>query len=374
MTEPETADGSDVADLEDKRVSNSENALHSESAHFLEYVRLEIEEDALAGLQLWSERFTQYRNEGRFELCQALLQGAKGFTMPLYGRATVRYAEGWLTDRMGQWQEAISAYQACLQDFHAVGIFGLDVEIGNNIGSLYQDQGLWTEARQAYEAALAAAAMEPDQKARGLTLNNLGNLWLVQGDAGKALAAYEEAIDLLRAAGDRYNAASALLGAGNAHRERSEGGEAQGLILDALLEFLALDRKREVGTAMLSLALLYQVQGKLIEALIQYEQALPILRAAGDQINVIKTLGNMAIVYERQDNPAEACRLSERALEGYRDLQDVHGEALMLVNLARLSQALEEETTTGSYAAEARVLAERFGFADLGERLNALGL
>lgn len=374
MAEPETMDEADGADLENKGMASSENTHHPENAHFLEYVRLEIENDPLAGLQLWSERFTQYRNEGRLELCQALLQGAKGFALPLYGRATVRYAEGWLTDRMGRWQEAISAYQACLQDFHAVGILALDVEIGNNIGSLYQDQGLWTEARQAYEAALAAAAMEPDQKARGLILNNLGNLWLVQGDAGKALAAYEEAIELLRAAGDRYNAASALLGAGNAHRERGEGGEAQGLILDALLEFLALDRKREVGTAMLSLALLYQVQGKLMEALIQYEQALPILRDGGGQINVIKTLGNMAVVHERRGNPAEARRLTERALEGYRDLQDVHGEALMLVNLARLSQRLREETTADSYAAEARVLAERFGFADLGERLNALGL
>ena len=109
--------------------------------YFLEYIHHQVQVDVLGGLQVWSERFTSFRNEGRYSDCQRLLRVVKKSNLPPYGLGIVRYGEAWLYDRLGYWQMAIKQYRASLDAFHVAGISNLDLEIWNNIGSIYQDQG-----------------------------------------------------------------------------------------------------------------------------------------------------------------------------------------------------------------------------------------
>ena len=168
--------------------------LNDDLTYFLEYVHLQLESRPIDGLRTWSERFTQSREEGRYDLCQRLLRAVKGYDLPAYGLGIVRYGEGWLHDRTGYWQEAIAAYEDSLKALHAAGMSKLDVELWNNIGSLYQDQGHWAKAERAYRQALAIAEQQDNQHGRAQVLNNLGNLYLAQNRNEEATGCFEEAI------------------------------------------------------------------------------------------------------------------------------------------------------------------------------------
>jgi len=114
-----------------------------ELTYFQEYVRILIQKEPIEGLRVWSQRFTQYRENGQYRLCQRLLQGIKSSDLPLYGLAVIRYSEGWLYDRIGLWQESIAAYEASMKAFQDADIPVVDIVLLANIGSMYQDQGLW---------------------------------------------------------------------------------------------------------------------------------------------------------------------------------------------------------------------------------------
>jgi len=113
-----------------------------ELTYFLEHVRLLVQKEPLEGLRVWSERFTQYREDGQYHLCQRLLTGIKSSDLPPYGLAIIRYSEGWLYDRTGHWQESIAAYEASMKAFQNAGMPVFDIVLLANIGSMYQDQGL----------------------------------------------------------------------------------------------------------------------------------------------------------------------------------------------------------------------------------------
>src|SRR6266702_2276392 len=104
-----------------------------ELTYFQEYVRILVQKEPIEGLRVWSRRFTQYREDGQYHLCQRLLKGIKSSDLPLYGLAIIRYSEGWLYDRIGLWQESIAAYEASLKAFQTAGISAVDLVLLTNI-------------------------------------------------------------------------------------------------------------------------------------------------------------------------------------------------------------------------------------------------
>src|SRR5260370_41327636 len=111
-----------------------------ELTYFQEYVRLLVQKEPIEGLRVWSQRFTQYREDGQYQLCRRLLKSIKSSDLPPYGLAIIRYSEGWLYDRIGLWQESIAAYEARMKPFQNIPIPVVQVDELTHIGSIYQDQ------------------------------------------------------------------------------------------------------------------------------------------------------------------------------------------------------------------------------------------
>jgi tetratricopeptide (TPR) repeat protein len=92
----------------------------------------------------------------------------------------------------------------------------------------------------------------------------------------------------------------------------------------------------------------------------------------GDQVNITKTLGNIALIRQEQGNLEEALEYFEQALEGYRELGDRHGEVTVLVNLARLHNKRGDTKKVKILATQARLLSENLGFTEELDRLQTI--
>jgi len=143
------------------------------------------------------------------------------------------------------------------------------------------------------------------------------------------------------------------------------------MLLDAIAGFQKEESLYGLGTSLAGLALLYQVCDRLVEARLQYQEALAIFTRIGDRSNIAKTLGNIGLLYREEGEMQYAIDYQQMALSAYREIGEAHGEATILVNLAHLFQTLEESVEADKYAAEARNLCIAKGYQDQLMRLES---
>jgi tetratricopeptide (TPR) repeat protein len=82
------------------------------------------------------------------------------------------------------------------------------------------------------------------------------------------------------------------------------------------------------------MAIVYGTTGQPGRALELYEQALPLMRAVGDQVSEAYTLNNMGEVYRITGKAGKALEMYQQALLILRELGDRAGEATILNNIA----------------------------------------
>jgi tetratricopeptide (TPR) repeat protein len=306
--------------------------LDSQIRNFLEQVRLLLVRDPIKGFELWADLYTRLAQAGEYELCDELLQMIKGMELPGYGVGIVRYGEGWMYDRRGQWREAIAAYEAALKAFDEVNLPLRSLALAQ-IGSLYQDQGDWDRAEEAYNRALAAAT---DDKGRAWTLNNLGGLWTMREDHQRARQYFEEARAIFHAADDRTNYAATSVGLAGVLREEGLLQESVDHLAEAIVIFRDAGNIKALATAVASLALTYHLANRIPEAIQTYRTALEISISIGDRNNIAKTLANLALISTESGNIEEALGYLEQALAEYQEIGDRHGEELARGHISRL--------------------------------------
>jgi len=306
--------------------------LDSQIRNFLEQVRLLLGRDPIKGFELWADLYTRLAQAGEYELCDELLQMIKGMELPGYGIGIVRYGEGWMYDRRGQWREAIAAYEAGLKAFDEVDLPLRNV-ILTQIGSLYQDQGDWQRAEEAYSRALDAAT---DDKGRALTLNNLGGLWAMREDHQRARQCFDESRAVFQVADDRTNFAAAGVGLAGVLRDEGCLQESVDHLAEAIVIFRDLGNTKALATAVASLALTYHVADRIPEAIQTYRTALELSISIGDRNTIAKTLANLALISAEGGNTEEALGYLEQALAEYQEIGDRHGEELARGHISRL--------------------------------------
>lgn len=331
--------------------------------HLREEIRLLLARDQLEGLRRWSVIFSELRQAGRYDLCEQLLDMVKSVRLENYGKGIVRYSEGWLYDRKGDWEEAIAAYRSALDLFGQAGL-PLTVEIWTQIGSLYQDQGDWTAAEDAYGKAMSAAEQRTDSHGRAMVLHNLGGLWLLRDDRQRAQRYFEAARDEFASCGDRYNEAAAIVGLADMLRDEGRLQDAVDMTTKALMIFKDLRDTKGMASAVASLALIYHIAGRLAESVHNYRAALEMFTTVNDQAGVAKTLANLALVIQETGNPDAAVGLLEQAIAEYLTIGDHHGEALARINLARLHKSRGDTDAMASAAAAAADLCREHGYED----------
>jgi len=340
--------------------------------HFAEEIRVLVEQDPIEGLRRWSEFFTMLRRTGQYDLCHEFLHVIKSMELPRYGIGIVRYSEGWLYDRSGQWKEAINAYEAAQKAFMASGL-PLTVEVLAQIGSLYQDQGIWEAAEDAYNRAITFADQHEDGHGRAAILNNLGGLWALRNENRRARRYFEEAKEKFTACGDRYNEAAATVGLAGVLRDEGRLQDSSDRLGEAISIFQELGDGHGLATSVASLALTYHVANKLPEARHNYQAAMQIFTAINDRASIAKTLANLALVNQDMQETDTAVFLLEQAIAEYQEIGDHHGETIAYVNLARLHKIRNDRDGMAAAAATAAQLSSEHGYLDQQERLRDLG-
>ncbi|MBH23035.1 MAG: hypothetical protein CMH57_00980 [Myxococcales bacterium] len=241
---------------------------------------------------------------------------------------------------------------------------GTDISPGM-LGHHLEKAGQIDEARQAYlkEARFSAArfalsdaeryfkqafALTPDQEGFelinppppdmiGAHLDFIERVLLVQGRSEEA----------------RYTVNVALEGA-QSHNLMPERGRALfilGRILfnageielamqhqkDAYNIFRTLSDHSSMGESLGEIALLYQRQGEYAKAMALYDEAIEILQSAGDRPVEYRIQGNKALALKEQGRTEEARATFDRLLDYYRGVGNRHSEARTLNNIALLA-------------------------------------
>ncbi|MRH92270.1 tetratricopeptide repeat protein [Nocardia sp. SYP-A9097] len=345
----------------------NDSELTEQLESFIEFVRRKLDGKSMAGLDVWAARFGELRQSGQYELCRQLAHAIRTTIDPKDHQdvGVVRYAEGWLYDRIGEKRNAIKAYTASLVAFRKAEI-PLDSTIMCQIGSVHQDRGDWEKAGLTYQVAIACARDDHD---RGLALNNLGNLAVQKDNLPTAEEHYRAARELLRDI-DKRNFAAATHGLAIVLLGLEEPQQSQDMHAECVHLFQALGDYSGVASAVGGVANAQRSASHPREAIHNYEQVLRIdMNWALDPSIGVQTLTNLALAHQDLGEFETALQYLSDAIPGYNDLGDRRGETSALVNLVLLHQLRGDHAAAEQAAADARTAAERYGFPDELRRL-----
>ncbi len=326
--------------------------------------RLRIERTAQslpAALDTYRQALERFRQEGE-ELLEArallgigktlIAGGQPREALPHFEQAISLYRlQGTDQERARAYKEAGSAYRRLGEPGRARELFNQAIDLArsagddgevasalNNLGVLHASLGEKQYALTAYSRALEIWRQVGNEKRRNTALHNLGELYV-------SLGRFEEGLDFLRRAsagyrqaGDFGRQAVTVTAIGWAHRLQEDFEAAlasydqalglQRAVGDKQGESLTLDQR---GTAYLRL-------GRHAEALESFQQALRLVE--GNRLYEAYTRLNLGAVHLAAGRPDAAGKPLKQALEIFRELGAVTGEAEALTAIARLERRL----------------------------------
>ena len=103
-------------------------------------------------------------------------------------------------------------------------------------------------------------------------------------------------------------------------------------------------------------------EGELDYAAARYEEASELFERIGNRSRHATALANIAAIAAQRDDAAKAVTFGERAIEIQRDLQELDGLAVSLVNLTRVLLTLREEARARRTLGEALEIARRISY------------
>lgn len=206
----------------------------------------------------------------------------------------------------------------------------------NNLGLIHQELGDLESAENHFRRALELNRADGRPRPAGTNLTNLANLATIRGEYDAALQVYQEALSLRRESDDRRGEALDLQNIGLLHLRRGDYTAALHS-LDAALSIV-----EEVGPAIRSaevrsdIAAVQAAMGQLDAALDQLDQA-EVSARDDEYFGLVLKLQRADLLAEIGEYEA-AAELYLQARVGYRQLEDVAGQAEALQGLAFLSQ------------------------------------
>ncbi|MGD8867847.1 MAG: CHAT domain-containing protein [Gemmatimonadales bacterium] len=206
----------------------------------------------------------------------------------------------------------------------------------NNLGLIQQALGDLESAERDFRRALDLNRSDGRDRPAGANLTNLANLAAITGDYDAALRFYQEALSVRRESGDRRGEALDLQNMGQLHLRRGDYAAAL-RSLEAALDIVSEVGPEIRGAEVRSdLAAVQTAMGHLDAALEELDQA---EAAASDDeyFGPAVTLQRADLFVELGEYEA-ASELYRQAQLGYRQLEDVAGQAEALQGLAFLSQ------------------------------------
>jgi len=196
----------------------------------------------------------------------------------------------------------------------------------NNIGYIYQNQGLVEQGLEYYMQALKVREEIGDVKDIAYTLNNLGSTYYNQGQLEKALEYYEKSLKIQEKIGDKKGIAYSFNNIGSVYDQQGKGEKnnpQRSVLFKKALEYYikgfkireAIGDKPGIGTSLNNIGSIYYNLGELEKALDYYLKALKIRQEIGSKQSISHSLNNIGLIYLKQKKYQQAEVYSGRSLQ-----------------------------------------------------------
>ncbi|CAM5741407.1 putative Regulator protein [Streptomyces afghaniensis 772] len=204
----------------------------------------------------------------------------------------------------------------------------------NNLGLSLHEQRKFEQAVAAHTEAAQLFKRAGDRIGVARALGNAGETLAELGRTEEAARALRKAAKTFRKQGDLRGYAQALGSLAMATRDEGQAEQAVELHKRALDMADGLLIPHDRATELCNFAGTLTAAGEFEAALTAQQEALATLRRLGDRRGEAMTLGNMALVRQRQGKWNKAVRLHTLALEAFLEGKDDHGLAAELRSLA----------------------------------------
>jgi predicted ATPase/DNA-binding CsgD family transcriptional regulator len=232
------------------------------------------------------------------------------------------------------------------------------LDICTFLAGFWLERGYLGEGRLLLDEALAAPVEPSPTRARALTAN--GVLSHYQGDYDRADELCGVALELSRSLGDQRGVAEAVTGLALVRRTRGDYREAESLFQEALSIYEGLGAEEGTARTLYRYGIALMLAGEADRARPLFDGSLELSRRFGDSTGVALGLQGLAFT-RRAGADLEARMQIEESLDILRGLGDRRNVAKVLVVAADINADLGEAETAAGQLAESLTLFVEFG-------------
>lgn len=328
----------------------------------LEYLEIGLTAGQPGAGSRWQAVFETARDGWDLERAQRILFLAKRLSLDIRQQSVVRYMEGTLLVRQGQWRAAAAVFERALAMKRQIGDRPGELAVLNAIAALYRrlDKPL-DEVAVIYEQAINLAEEIADKEAQSALRVGLGVIFYAQGKLDRAQACQEAVLTQARDVQDSALEAVALHHLGAIAWTRGDLDLAQARLEMAL--GLEKECRNEHGQAetLNSLGVVKQAMGDWPAAAGAFQRSLDIMQRRNDLYGQVQVLANLGNITCQLGDYEQALIWHEQGLALARDLGDARLTAQMLAGLGDAYRTLQRWAEAESTLAAAIVQQRQSG-------------
>lgn len=185
----------------------------------------------------------------------------------------------------------------------------------NNIGIIYDYQGLYAESLSNYFKALPLQKKIKDENGLSYTYNNIGLIYSNQGNYKEALKNYNKALELREKNGDKSGLSSTYNNIGILHMYAKDYDLALKSYFSSIKIDSALHDEMGVSASMSNIGLVYMDQNDFEKAQEYFSQSLAIREKLNDKRGIANSCNNFGTLFQKQKKYDEAKKYLLRGLE-----------------------------------------------------------
>lgn len=207
---------------------------------------------------------------------------------------------GRIDEFVGNWPAAIDHFQQAIQTWRKLNNHVYLARTWSALGYVYAHTGEFGLAQQAYEEAAAILSPTNNVKDKAFVSLRLGTLYYRQENWARAEAAFLEIDPVALQEQNEFELLAAFYNnLGNVYLEMKRWDSAADHLNLAITLFRERENQLDLGNSLGTLANVYEQDGKQVEALPLYEEAIQLLRQFPESQWAQKLLREFGAAYER---------------------------------------------------------------------------
>lgn len=292
------------------------------------------------------------------------------------GEVTLAALLARLSQRQGRYAEMIAGYRRVMRLARRQGDRFNEARACTNLGYFYIEHGRWQRAEVLCCYALQVFEQLNSDHGRAHTENHLGVLYTWHSRWAEAEQHLHRACAIWQASGDSHGLMYGFMNLGTLYIKREYPNEALFYSKKALEQANLIGDELEIGRIYVNMGLAYSLQGELTTAEVYTRQAEAICKHFFNLHGLTDVLENLGLIYRAQQRWSEAIEHLERALQGWRTLNNKQDEVQTLIHLAECELAKGNQWGTKRWLKKAedqlRENPETRRYYQLPEQLNKI--